>query len=73
MRYVKNFLIFLYDFFIGDDWRVALIVVIGLVVTAALAHNNATSWYVLPVAVALAVPYTLWRAVKTNGSKSAPS
>lgn len=66
MTYIKNFLTFLYDFFIGDDWRVALIIVIGLVVTALLAHNNADSWYALPIAVLIAVPYTLWRAVRDS-------
>lgn len=66
MNVIKKFLGFLYDFFIGDDWRVAVIVVIGLAVTAALAHQNTTSWFVLPIAVALAVPYTLWRAVRAT-------
>lgn len=64
MNAIKKLLTFLYDFFIGDDWRVALIVIIGLALTAALAHQNTASWFVLPIAVALAVPYTLWRAVR---------
>ena len=66
MKAVKLFLSFLYDFFIGDDWRVALIVVAGLGITAVLAHHNAAAWYVMPIAVALAVPFTLWRAVRAT-------
>jgi hypothetical protein len=38
MRHVKAFGAFWYDFIVGDDWQVAALVVIGLAVTAILAH-----------------------------------
>jgi hypothetical protein len=44
---------FLYDFVIGDDWRLAAGVVIGLAITALVAHDtSASAWWVLPVVVA---------------------
>jgi hypothetical protein len=44
---------FLYDFVIGDDWRLAAGVVVGLALTALVAHEStASAWWVLPVVVA---------------------
>jgi hypothetical protein len=37
MTHLKNFLRFWYDFMVGDDWLIAAGVVIGLVLSAALA------------------------------------
>ena len=39
---------FLWDFVVGDDWRVALAVVIALGVTAIIGH---VGWFLLPVVV----------------------
>jgi hypothetical protein len=47
------FVRFLYDFVIGDDWRLAAGVVVGLALTALVAHEStASAWWVLPVVVA---------------------
>jgi hypothetical protein len=42
---------FLWEFVVGDDWRIALGVVISLGATAALAGAGVTAWWLLPVAV----------------------
>jgi tryptophan-rich sensory protein len=60
---LKAFLLFWYDFVIGDDWRVAAAVVAGLVVTWAVSTTTVEAWWIMPVAVALILPFTLWRAV----------
>lgn len=36
MRYIRAFGQFWYDFIIGDDWKIAVAVVLGLLVTASL-------------------------------------
>jgi hypothetical protein len=69
MRYVKSFMVFCYDFVIGDDWRMALGVVVGLALTALLAHNGLAAWWVLPIIVVLVVVISLRRARRKAAGK----
>ena len=63
MRHVKAFGAFWYDFIVGDDWRVAALVVIGLAATALLAHAaRLNAWWLLPVVVFAALAWSLHRA-----------
>jgi tryptophan-rich sensory protein len=55
---------FLYDFVVGDDWRVAAGVVIALAVTYGVSRTSAPTWWVMPAAVVVLLPYSLWRAVR---------
>ena len=48
MRYILGFMAFWYDFIIGDDWRVAAAVVVGLIATALLSRANLPAWWLLP-------------------------
>jgi hypothetical protein len=43
---------FLYDFVVGDDWRVAVGVAVTLAVTALLAHSGVSAWWLPPAAIA---------------------
>jgi hypothetical protein len=52
------------DFVVGDDWRVAVAVVVALGLTGVLAAVGVPAWWVLPVAVALVLPASLWREVR---------
>jgi uncharacterized membrane protein len=62
---LRAFGAFWYDFVIGDDWRIAVTVVVALAATYALAHwTSASVWWLLPVAVAVALPVSLVRAVR---------
>ncbi|HET9075111.1 MAG TPA: hypothetical protein VFN48_11060 [Solirubrobacteraceae bacterium] len=40
---------FLWDFVVGDDWRIALAVAVALGITALIGHAG---WFVLPLVVA---------------------
>jgi hypothetical protein len=42
---------FLWDFVIGDDWRIAAGVALALGITALVADSAIAAWWVLPVAV----------------------
>ena len=65
MSYIKGFGLFWYDFIIGDDWRIAAAVVAALVVTALIAHGNANAaWWLLPLVVAGALGYSIWRVTR---------
>ena len=61
MRYVKNFGLFWYDFIVGDDWTVALGVVVGLAITGLLAHQGVAAWWLLPLAVVVLLSLSVWR------------
>jgi hypothetical protein len=62
MSRLRAFAVFCYDFVIGDDWRLALSVVLGLTATAALAHQGVSAWWILPAFVAVASGLSLRRA-----------
>jgi hypothetical protein len=65
-RRVRAFLAFLYDFVIGDDWRIAVAVVAGLAVTYAVSQTSVPSWWVMPALLVIALPATLWRATRKH-------
>jgi hypothetical protein len=64
MASLRRFFAFWYDFVVGDDWRMAVAVVAALVVTYGVTRTGAPSWWILPAAVILAFPLTLWRAAR---------
>jgi hypothetical protein len=66
MTRVESFLRFLWDFVVGDDWRIAAGVVIALGITAAVAETSVAAWWILPVAVALLLAGSVWRAWRTG-------
>lgn len=55
MSRVHAFGEFLYEFVIGDDWRIAAGVVVALAVTAL-----ASTWWILPLVVAVMLAVSLW-------------
>jgi len=63
MRYLRSFVLFWWNFIVGDDWRVAAGVVIALALCALLAHHGVPAWWVLPVAVALLLAGSVRRAI----------
>jgi hypothetical protein len=56
---------FWWDFVIGDDWLVAVLVAIGIGVTAALAAASVAAWWFLPLAVLLVLWVSLRRAIRS--------
>ena len=64
IRGLKAFGAFWYDFVVGDDWRVAVGVVIALAVTAAVSQTTYATWWIVPLAVVVLLPYSLWRAAR---------
>lgn len=65
VRWIGGFLFFWYDFIIGDDWRVAIAMVVALFSSHALGSH---AWWVMPCAVAGTLIFTLLEA-----SAAAPS
>lgn len=64
MKWIRSFALFWYDFVVGDDWRVAVGVVVALGATAGLVHGaDVNAWWLLPVAVVVLLGLSLRRAV----------
>ena len=61
---IRAFAAFWYDFVVGDDWLIALGVVIGLALTYLLSRTTVPAWWLLPLALAVLLPLSLWRATR---------
>ncbi len=65
MRWLRGFGRFWWDFVVGDDWLVAVLVVIAISATAALAAAGVAAWWLLPLAVPLVLWLSLRRAIRS--------
>ena len=72
VRRIKAFGAFWYDFIIGDDWLVAAGVVIALALTYALSRT-VPAWWLLPLALAVLLPLSLWREAHRRGGPGGSS
>ena len=61
---LKAFGAFWYDFIIGDDWTVAAGIVIALIITGVVATTTTAAWWIVPAAIAVLLPLSLWRATR---------
>jgi hypothetical protein len=51
-----------WDFVVGDDWRIAAGVILALGVTAVVAGAAVAAWWILPLATVLMLAVSVWRA-----------
>jgi hypothetical protein len=61
---LRAFAAFWYDFVVGDDWVVAVGVVAALLITYAVSTTSVPAWWLMPVALLVLLPLSLWRAVR---------
>jgi hypothetical protein len=61
---VRAFLAFWYDFVVGDDWLVAVGVLVALLLTYAVSRTAVAAWWLMPVAVAGLLPISLHRLMR---------
>jgi hypothetical protein len=73
MNRLRAIAIFLYDFVVGDDWRLALAVVLGLAAAGLLAQQGIPAWWTLPVVVVAALGLSVYRARKATPSSDTTS
>ena len=62
MRRVESLLRFIWDFVVGDDWRIAAGVVVALGVTAIVTGAGVNAWWILPAAVLALLAASVWHA-----------
>ncbi len=65
MKRLAAFGRFWWDFVIGDDWLVAVLVAVAIGATAALAHSGVNAWWLMPVAVLFVLWLSLRRAIRS--------
>jgi hypothetical protein len=63
---LKGFARFWYDFFVGDDWTVAVGVVLALAATSALCVAGVNAWWVTPAAVLVLLAASVRRKVRSR-------
>jgi hypothetical protein len=56
----------LWEFVVGEDWRAAVGVVVGLALTAILANAGAPAWWVMPVVVLGLLAFAVRRAARSG-------
>lgn len=66
MRHIRALALFVWDFVVGDDWRIAAGVIVAFAVTAAVAGTIA-AWWIVPVCVAALLSYSVWRVARAAG------
>lgn len=66
MNRLSALLRFLWDFVIGDDWRIAAGVVVALGLTALVAGGEVASWWILPLAVAGLLAFSVFAAARNR-------
>lgn len=64
MTRVRGAALAVWDFVVGDDWRVAVGVVVAIAATALVADTTVSAWWVLPVAVVVLLADSLRRAAR---------
>jgi hypothetical protein len=65
MRRARTFAAFWWDFVVGDDWRVAAGLAVGLAVSGLLAHVGVPAWWLMPAVIALLLVDSLRRATRS--------
>lgn len=65
MRSVKALVEGVWDFVVGDDWRIALGVVAALGVTALVTDTSVSAWWILPVTVVAVLGLSVWHAARS--------
>jgi hypothetical protein len=65
MKRLAAFGRFWWEFVIGDDWLVAVLVAAAIGATAVLAAASVAAWWLLPLAVPVALWLSLRRAIRS--------
>jgi hypothetical protein len=61
---VQGFLLAIWEFVVGDDWRTAIGVALALASTALAAAAGISAWWIMPVAVLALLVLSIRRAAR---------
>ena len=63
MKRIRDALLGIWDFIVGDDWLTAAGVVLALGLTALISEQD-SAWIVMPIAVGLLLSLSIWREAR---------
>jgi hypothetical protein len=66
VKHLAAFGRFWWEFVIGDDWLVAVLVAAAIGATAMLAAASIAAWWLLPLAVPVVLWLSLRRAIRST-------
>ena len=69
MRRVEALVRFVWEFVVGDDWRIAAGVIVGLALTGVVAGTSVAAWWILPATVAALLGFSVWRAAGASSER----
>jgi hypothetical protein len=64
MTQVRAFLLGVWEFVVGDDWRTAIGVALAIGLTALVASAGISAWWVMPLAVLVLLVLSILRAAR---------
>jgi hypothetical protein len=64
MSRLRAFGRFWWDFVVGDDWRIAAVVIAATAGTWVLSDQGVNAWWLLPVVVPLVLVVSVTRATR---------
>jgi len=56
---------FIYGYIFGDDWVVAVVMILALVATGLLVAAHVNAWWLVPVLAVGMTGFSLWRRRET--------
>jgi hypothetical protein len=66
MKYVRSFVLFWWNFIVGDDWRVAVGLAVSLAAVWWLERDDHNVWWLLPAAVAVVLIASVLREATSS-------
>jgi hypothetical protein len=73
MSRLRALLGFLYEFVIGDDPLIAVVIALALAITAVIADSGAAAWWVMPAAVLAVLTFSVLRASPRRPPQGEPN
>ena len=60
---------FLYRFVVGDDWTVAVVILLALAATGVLVADHVSAWWLVPFAAVFMTGVSLSRSARRHRSE----
>jgi hypothetical protein len=69
VSFVKAFGLFWWNYIVGDDWRAAAGIAVGLALTWLLTDQGIAVWWLLPLAIALILVQSVRREARVDSEQ----
>jgi len=66
MKWLSQFARFWYDFIVGDDWTIAVAVVVIVAITDVVANAGRVAWPIVPIGVAVVLGLSVRRVLRVH-------